>query len=104
MKFAPVAFAAALTLAIPLVRAAEPPMVVHEWGTFTCLQDETGHALGAINSDDEPVPPFVHHAGMSIGNSNAAIGSRNIGIQSKWTPADYPSVTMRLETPVIYFH
>src|SRR5690348_9919200 len=39
--------------------AANGP-VVHEWGTFTCLQNEAGEAIGGINADDEPVPEFVH--------------------------------------------
>ena len=40
--------------------AATNQLIVHEWGTFTSLQDETGRAIGGINSDDEPVPKFVH--------------------------------------------
>ena len=39
--------------------SAQDPLVVHEWGTFTSLQDEEGRCLGGINSDDEPVPDFV---------------------------------------------
>ncbi len=35
-------------------------LAVHEWGTFTSLQDEAGRTLGSINSDDEPLPPFTH--------------------------------------------
>jgi hypothetical protein len=42
---------------------ASPPesaeLVVHEWGTFTSLQDERGDALAGINIDDEPLPDFV---------------------------------------------
>jgi len=40
--------------------AAEKSLVVHEWGTFTSLQDEMGKPIGGINTDDEPVPKFVH--------------------------------------------
>ena len=39
---------------------AEPKWTVHEWGTFISLQNESGDAIGGINTDDEPVPPFVH--------------------------------------------
>jgi hypothetical protein len=39
--------------------AGEPQLKVHEWGTFTSLQDERGTAIGGINTDDEPVPLFV---------------------------------------------
>src|SRR5438874_9918344 len=55
-----------LLLAIPLHFAnlqAQPtpePLIVHEWGTFTSLQNEAGQAIGGINTDDEPVPRFVH--------------------------------------------
>jgi hypothetical protein len=41
---------------------AEEKWAVHEWGTFTALQDESGAAIGGINTDDEPVPPFVHRS------------------------------------------
>src|SRR5204863_2540425 len=55
-----------LLLAIPLHFAnlqAQPtpePLIVHEWGTFTSLQNEASQAIGGINTDDEPVPRFVH--------------------------------------------
>ena len=40
--------------------AASSKLVIHEWGTFTSLQDEDGYALGGMNGDDEALPPFVH--------------------------------------------
>ena len=40
---------------------ASNELVVHEWGTFTTLQDEKGARLSGINVDDEPVPKFVHN-------------------------------------------
>jgi hypothetical protein len=49
-----------------IVAAADAPpdagakWAVHEWGTFTSLQDESGNAVGGINTDDEPAPKFVH--------------------------------------------
>src|SRR5688572_27293906 len=43
----------------PVGVAAEKTLVVHEWGTFTSLQDEKGEPIGGINTDDEPVPAFV---------------------------------------------
>jgi len=36
-------------------------LIVHEWGTFTSLQNEQGNELPGINTDDEPVPQFVHN-------------------------------------------
>jgi hypothetical protein len=80
-------------------------MVVHEWGTLTSLQDESGNAIGGINADDEPVPPFVH----AIGDRGLIVNARADRdimsmMLSKGIPASHPDVTMRLETPVIYFH
>jgi hypothetical protein len=66
------------------------PLVVHEWGTFTSLQDGSGRALGAINQDTEPLPEFVKDL-LSGGPFGKGI------------PVSQ-SITMRLETPVVYFH
>jgi hypothetical protein len=103
LTFACVATAAVLLLASAFARAQS--MVVHEWGTFTSLQDESGNAIGGINADDEPVPPFVHDLG-SHGLVVNARADRDIMsmMLSKGIPSSHPDVTMRLETPVIYFH
>jgi hypothetical protein len=79
---------------------AEDKWTVHEWGTFTSLQDESGTAIGGINTDDEPVPPFVHRLdGFSLLNASQVPPPFFKGVVSC-----HPDVTMRLETPVIYFH
>jgi hypothetical protein len=86
----------------PIAFAAEPPapLVVHEWGTFTSLQNEQGKAIGGINTDDEPVPPFVHRLAdlLLLRPTEVPI------IFSQGAPRCHPDVTMRLETPVVYFH
>jgi hypothetical protein len=64
------------------------------------LQDESGNAIGGINTDDEPVPAFVHRAGNIV----IAGPSQVPGALCKGFPSCHPDVTMRLETPVIYFH
>jgi hypothetical protein len=74
------------------------PLVVHEWGTFTSLQDETGRSIGYLNSNDEPLPPFVHRLQRGL------ITGAGSWDDSKSIPASHPDVIMRLETPVIYFH
>ena len=74
------------------------PLVVHEWGTFTALQDENGRCLGAINVDDEPVPQFVHDLG------NLIVDATPQAMPSKGLQPNLASVTLRLETPVLYFH
>lgn len=103
------AAAAAATAAIstrPSTTTDESPLspsgkklIVHEWGTFTSLQDETGTNLTGINSDDEPVPFFVHRlsAGLTLGPEAPMLLGKGI-------PSRVPNVTMRLETPVLYFY
>jgi hypothetical protein len=76
------------------------PLIVHEWGTFTSLQDETGRAIGGINSDDEPVPKFVHDLDRLLILRPDPLPP----ICYQGAPRCHPDVTMRLETPVIYFH
>src|SRR4051812_735902 len=87
----------AFAFALPAFTSTEKnPLIIHEWGTFTSLQSETGRAIGSINIDDEPLPAFVHRIGDLILN--------DFTIYSKGAPQSLPEVTMRLETPVIYFH
>ncbi|HEY2951692.1 MAG TPA: hypothetical protein VGK40_03860 [Verrucomicrobiae bacterium] len=75
-------------------QARSNTLVVHEWGTFTSLQDEAGRTLSGINTDEEPLPDFVHDLSWSPG----------LVSRGKGAPLHYPDITMRLETPVIYFH
>jgi hypothetical protein len=77
--------------------ASAADLVVHEWGTFTSFQDETGSAFTGINAEDEPLPDFCHKIRWS-----GAVESSDF--QSKAASRGHPDITMRLETPVIYFH
>ena len=87
-------------LVLPALAQAQQTWQIHEWGTFTALQDESGQAIGGINTDDEPVPDFVHGARLAI-QPHSGLPS---GIGGKGIAFCHPGVTMRLETPVIYFH
>jgi hypothetical protein len=79
---------------------ADELLKVHEWGTFTSFQDERGGAFARINTDDEPVPKFVHQ--LFYEGRFSPTGLPHPRAQGDdW--AD-PEVTMRLETPVTYFH
>jgi hypothetical protein len=79
---------------------AGPPLVVHEWGTFTSFQDEQGHTISGINVDDEPLPLFVHRLGRV-----PIFGAGSLpATWSQGAPRCHPGVTLRLETPVLYFH
>jgi hypothetical protein len=78
-------------------------LVVHEWGTFTTLQDDDGQELFGINIDDEPVPGFVHNLEPYI--LNTPVLSHDYWMsRQKGAPPQHPQVSMRLETPVIYFY
>lgn len=80
--------------------AADNKWAIHEWGTFTSLQNESGEAIGGINTDDEPVPEFVHRLAYFLVLQPTEIPSSFC----QGAPHCHPDVTMRLETPVIYFH
>src|SRR5438046_5146651 len=96
-----ISFAILITLLFSAaVRASSDPLVVHEWGTFTSLQDEAGRAIGGINSDDEPVPKFVHDLNRLL----ILRPDQLPPVCYQGAPRCHPDVTMRLETPVIYFH
>ncbi|HEY2851826.1 MAG TPA: hypothetical protein VGJ18_03220 [Gemmatimonadaceae bacterium] len=78
-----------------------PPLVVHEWGTITTRHLPDGTPQGRLNhiTPAEVLPAFVHQyeppatvekVGQPLLKSVVAPGRQD--------------VTMRLETPVIYFH
>src|SRR5437588_1424234 len=75
-------------------------LIVHEWGTFTVLQDEHGRAIRGINTDDEPVPAFVHNLHSRIIQGPTEVPP----VYFKGAPRSESDVYVRLETPVIYFY
>ena len=75
-------------------------LVVHEWGTFTSLQDEQGRTIGGINVEDEAVPDFVHELKAHL----LVDPERLAPVFYQGAPRVHPDVTLRLETPVLYFH
>jgi hypothetical protein len=83
-----------------LVHAASPTLVVHEWGTFTSFQDSAGATISGVNVDDEPVPKFVHRLHEVPIFSASSIPA----LWSQGAPSCHPDVTLRLETPVLYFY
>jgi hypothetical protein len=95
------ALAAGLAL-LPGVAAAQDSerWKIHEWGTFTVLQDENGSPLGWINTEDEPVPSFCHRLSSSL-----LVPVDDLApVYFKDAPRAHPDVILRLETPVVYFH
>lgn len=96
-------FACALLMFASLAFCDERRLVVHEWGTFTTLQDESGKELMGINIDDEPVPAFVHNLEPLLLDS-PVLQTPSWSFRQKGAPRFHPQVSMRLETPVIYFY
>lgn len=93
-----------LLLCLSGLASASEQLVVHEWGTFTSFQTEFGEALRRINTDDEPVPSFVHRLGRVDLVSPTAPFTPVQALLTQGAPTADPRVTMRLETPVLYFH
>jgi hypothetical protein len=76
-------------------------LVVHEWGTITTLHAADGTPAGGLNSIDEAdvLPNFVHrYEPETTRQKPERILGKLPNIPGR------PDVTMRLETPVIYFH
>lgn len=88
------------SLAAPGPDAPRDTLVVHEWGTFTVLQDENGKPIGGINTDDEPLPDFVHNLNHALNGPASPLPP----VHFKGVPRNHPDVYTRLETPVIYFY
>jgi hypothetical protein len=79
----------------------QAPLVVHEWGTITTRHAPNGRPHGRLNriSKAEVLPAFVHRYEPPATQSNPEQSLT----KSPLTPGR-PDVTMRLETPVIYFY
>jgi hypothetical protein len=76
---------------------------VHEWGTFTVLQDENGDPLPGVNVNEESLPPFVHRLSPRL-LPNGGDLSPFRGRHSKGIASSYPAALMRMETPIIYIY
>lgn len=93
---------------------------LHEWGTFTTVSGSEGTLLSGLQREEEALPPFVHsHLGMENGGSPDRSELANLinRYGSVWPidPLDIATdkglnnrpvagVTVKMETPVIYFH
>ncbi|HEX4683346.1 MAG TPA: hypothetical protein VH277_11580 [Gemmatimonadaceae bacterium] len=76
-------------------------LVVHEWGTITTRHAANGVAEGGLNRLDsyEPLPNFVHR--FEVADRG---GYHRVPLSKTSDGEARPDVTMRLETPVLYFH
>ena len=77
------------------------PLVVHEWGTITTRHAPNGTPIGRLNriAPAEVLPAFVRRYEPPPTRRD----SQSSLLKTPVTPGR-PDVTMRLETPVIYFH
>jgi hypothetical protein len=84
-------------LAAPALAA---DLVVHEWGTITHIHAADGTPATGLNRIDESevLPEFVHRY-----EPDTTQQPKRSLAKSPRVPG-HPDVTMRLETPVIYFH
>jgi hypothetical protein len=95
----PALFAALLLVVATGAPAAD--LAVHEWGTITSIHAADGTPKGGLNGIDEAdvLPDFVHrYEPETTRQKPGLILGKLPNIPGR------PDVTMRLETPVIYFH
>jgi hypothetical protein len=80
------------------------PLVVHEWGTITTRHASDGTPQGRLNhiNPSEVLPPFVHRYEPPTPAPTPANPGNTF--EKTVVGPGRPDVTMRLETPVIYFH
>ena len=102
--FAQTVFAAVPACFLAHAHASEPDrLVLHEWGTFTVLQDENGKAIRGVNVNEESLPEFVHHLDHRLVADLDAYSPFR-GRFAKALPSGYPAALMRMETPIIYLY
>jgi hypothetical protein len=85
----------------PKTTAPSPPVVVHEWGTITTHHAPDGSPRGRLNRVTGPdtLPTFVYRYDPPGTQSDP-----NRSLIKTALVAGRPDVTMRLETPVMYFY
>lgn len=89
--------ASLVLLAVHLPSDGAPQFTVHEWGTFTSVYGSSGGMLPGLEREEEELPWFVHaHDGMKI----SELG----GPRGKGLLRPLRNVTVKMETPVIYFY
>ena len=83
--------------------AGKDKLVLHEWGTFTVLQDEAGEGVPGVNVNEESLPSFVHRLDHRLAPSFDEFSPFR-RFNSKGLPPGYPAALLRMETPVIYVY
>ncbi len=81
-----------LCLARPNIEAKG--FIVHEWGTFTTLNNSAGQALSGLYKDTELLPTFVET--LPFYKYDSLLG---------WpSPKKLRHVNVKMETPILYFY
>ncbi|MEM7391177.1 MAG: hypothetical protein AAF492_02425 [Verrucomicrobiota bacterium] len=100
-----------ITLALNLSagETSHKPLVVHEWGTFTVLQDDEGRPVDGVNINEESLPAFVHRLDPNLApDSHQYAAATGLGFYlprtSKGIRRYYHAARMRMETPIIYLY
>jgi hypothetical protein len=92
---------AAIGVAFISQSQVSPPLIVHEWGTITTQHETNGTPRGRLNriAASDTLPTFVHTFEPSATRADPTSAT----VKSVLIPGR-PDVTMRLETPVLYFY
>jgi hypothetical protein len=91
----------ASAMLVGLRTAPKSPLIVHEWGTITTRHAPDGTPRGRLNhiSGRDTLPAFVYRW-----DPPATQRDPNRSLVKTALLAGRPDVTMRLETPVMYFY
>lgn len=84
-------------------------VVVHEWGTFTVLQDHEGRPVKGVNINEESLPEFVYELSPELAPDSSELGQlfhfgEQLARRAKGIQRNYHAALMRMETPVIYLY
>ncbi|MEO8018931.1 MAG: hypothetical protein ABI769_14045 [Pseudomonadota bacterium] len=95
----PILLVVGLLVVVGTASAAD--LVIHEWGTITSIHEPAGTPAAGLNRIDESevLPEFVHRF-----EPEATRDDPKLILGKRPRIPGRPDVTMRLETPVIYFH
>jgi hypothetical protein len=101
-----------ITAMLLLSATAASAYTLHEWGTFTTVAGSDGVLLAGLEREEAGLPLFSYsHFGMENGNISRGAedvvrrhGAEPIFYYMKGLNRPVRGVTVKMETPVIYFH
>jgi hypothetical protein len=99
-------------LLLSAATASASPYALHEWGTFTTVAGSDGVLLAGLEREEAPLPAFTYsHFGLENGNLSRGMeevirrhGAMPPFVMMKGVGRPVAGVTVKMETPVIYFH